>query len=128
MPQCASLVTFRDRNAAQVFAIFKNHSYFRHPKHLSYRALLFFWVIDLALFAVIAQDAQATGLPESLRMLPRLTVVAIIRDARELRSCRLPAALHASDVGTDDRLTVHSIWRNDANFVASIMPSAFSET
>jgi hypothetical protein len=55
MPQCASLVTFRDRNAAQVFAIFKNHSYFRHPKHLSYRALLFLWVIILGLFAVIAR-------------------------------------------------------------------------
>ena len=55
MPQCASLVTFRDRNAAQVFAIFKNHSYFRHPKHMSYRALLFLWVIVLGLFAVIAQ-------------------------------------------------------------------------
>lgn len=55
MPQCASLVTFRDRNAAQVFAIFKNHPYFRHPKHLSYRALLFLWVIILGLFALIAR-------------------------------------------------------------------------
>jgi uncharacterized membrane protein YpjA len=63
MPQCASLVTFRDRNAAQVFAIFKNHSYFRHPKHLSYRALLFLWVIILGLFAVIARmrKQQAAG-------------------------------------------------------------------
>jgi len=63
MPQFASLVTFRDRNAAQVFAIFKNHSYFRHPKHLSYRALLFLWVIILGLFAVIARmrKQQAAG-------------------------------------------------------------------
>ncbi len=63
MPQFASLVTFRDRNAAQVFAIFKNHSYFRHPKHLSYRALLFVWVIILGLFAVIARmlKQQAAG-------------------------------------------------------------------
>ena len=64
MPQCASLVTFRGRNAAQVFAIFKNHSYFRHPKHLSYRALLFLWVIVLGLFAVIARmrKQQAAGI------------------------------------------------------------------
>jgi hypothetical protein len=55
MPQCASLVTFRDSNAVQVFAIFKNHSYFRHPKDLSYRALLFLWFINLALFAGIAR-------------------------------------------------------------------------
>jgi hypothetical protein len=63
MPQCASLVTFRDKNAAQVFAIFKNHSYFRHPKDLSYCALLFFWLINLALFVVIAKmrKRQAAG-------------------------------------------------------------------
>jgi hypothetical protein len=55
MPQCASLVTFRDKNAAQVFAIFKNHSYFRHPKNLRYRALLFLWLINLGLLVVIAK-------------------------------------------------------------------------
>ena len=55
MPQCASLVTFRGRDAADVFAIFKKHSYFRHPKNLSYRALLFFWLIGLALFLAIAK-------------------------------------------------------------------------
>ena len=58
MPQYASLVTFRDSNAAQVFAIFKNHSYFHHPKDLSYRALLFLWLINLALFAGIARMRQ----------------------------------------------------------------------
>jgi hypothetical protein len=55
MPQCASLTTYRDSNAAQVFAIFKNHSYFRHAKNLSYRALLFLWLMNLALFAGIAR-------------------------------------------------------------------------
>jgi hypothetical protein len=63
MPQCASLVTFRDKNADQIFAIFKTHSYFRHPKDLSYRALLFFCIVNLALFVVIAnmrkQEAAA---------------------------------------------------------------------
>lgn len=62
MPQCASLVTFRDKNADEVFAIFKKHSYFRHPKDLSYRALLFLWLINLALFVVIARmRAQQTA-------------------------------------------------------------------
>ena len=63
MPQCASLVTFRDKNADQVFAIFKTHSYFRHPKDLSYRALLFLWLINLALFVVIAnmRKQEAAG-------------------------------------------------------------------
>jgi hypothetical protein len=55
MSQCTLLVTFRDKNAAQIFAIFKTHSYFRHPKNLSYGALLFFWLINLALFVVIAK-------------------------------------------------------------------------
>ena len=64
MPQYASLLTFRDRNAAQVFAIFKNHSYFRHPKDLSYRALLFLWLINLALFAGISRirEQQVAGI------------------------------------------------------------------
>jgi hypothetical protein len=63
MPQCASLVTFRDKNADQVFAIFKTRSYFRHPKNLTHGALLFLWLINLALFIVIAkmrkQDAAS---------------------------------------------------------------------
>ena len=51
-----------------------------------------------------------------------------IDDARKLPFSYIPAALHASDVGTDARLTVHFVWRNYGNFVASIMPSAFPET
>ncbi len=64
MPQCASLVTFRDTNADQVFSIFKKHSYFRHPKNLSYRALLFLWCMLFALSAVIARmrRQQAAGI------------------------------------------------------------------
>lgn len=58
MPQCASLVTFHDKDAAEVFAIFKKHSYFRHPKNLSYRAFLFFWLIGLALFLAIAKTRK----------------------------------------------------------------------
>jgi hypothetical protein len=53
MPQCASLVTFRNRNADEIFAIFKKHSYFRHPKNVGYRALLLFWLVILALFLLI---------------------------------------------------------------------------
>ena len=55
MPQCASLITFRDRNADQIFAIFKNHSYFRHPKNVSYRTLLLVWVVLLAALFLIAK-------------------------------------------------------------------------
>lgn len=55
MPQCASLVTFRDRNAEQVFAIFKKHAFFQHPKNLGYRGLLFCWLMSLALFVAIAK-------------------------------------------------------------------------
>jgi hypothetical protein len=55
MPQCASLVTFRDKNADQVFATFKRHSYFRHRKNLTYRALLLLWLANLVLLVVIAK-------------------------------------------------------------------------
>jgi hypothetical protein len=55
MPQCGSLVTFRGKDAAEVFAIFKEHSYFRHPKNVSYHALFLFWLISLGLFVAIAR-------------------------------------------------------------------------
>src|SRR5207249_3990832 len=62
MPQCASLITFRDKNAVEVFAIFKKHSYFRHPKNVDYRALLLFWLVVLALFLLIAKIREAADL------------------------------------------------------------------
>ena len=55
MPQCASLITFRDKNADQIFGIFKNHSYFRHPKNVSYRAFLLVWIVLLAALFLIAK-------------------------------------------------------------------------
>jgi hypothetical protein len=55
MPQCASLITFRDKNADQIFGIFKNHSYFRHPKNVSYHAFLLVWIVLLAALFLIAK-------------------------------------------------------------------------
>jgi hypothetical protein len=55
MPQCASLITFRDKNADRIFAVFKNHSYFRDAKNVSYRAFLFIWILLFAAFLLIAK-------------------------------------------------------------------------
>ena len=55
MPQCASLITFHDKNADQIFAVFKKHSYFRHPKNVSYRAFLVIWIVLLVAFVLIAK-------------------------------------------------------------------------
>ena len=55
MPQCASLITFRDKSAAQILAIFKKHSYFHRRKGFSYNTFLFFWFTNLLLLAVIAK-------------------------------------------------------------------------
>jgi hypothetical protein len=55
MPQCASLVTFRGKNAEQIFAIFKRHSYFRHLKNVSYHAFLVIWIVLLAAFLLTAK-------------------------------------------------------------------------
>ena len=55
MPQCASLTTFRSKNADQIFAVFKKHSYLRHPKNVSYRGFLFMWIVLFAAFVVIAK-------------------------------------------------------------------------
>ena len=66
MPQYASLATFRNKSAEDIFGVFKNHSYFHHPKNLTYRALLFFWLVSLVLLAAILkmrrQEAAAVTL------------------------------------------------------------------
>ena len=51
-----------------------------------------------------------------------------IDDARKLPFSYIPAALHASDVGADARLTVSFVWRNDGRSVVSITPSVSSGT
>ena len=55
MPQFASLITFRDNNTEQIFAIFKQHSYFQHPKNLTYRVLLVLCLMTLTLFVGITK-------------------------------------------------------------------------
>ena len=55
MPDHATLLTFRDKSAAEIMAIFKKHSYFHHPKNFSYNAFLFSWCVNLALLAVLAK-------------------------------------------------------------------------
>jgi hypothetical protein len=55
MPDCASLSTFRDKNTAQVMAIFKKHSYLQHPKSFSYGVFLFLWCVSFPLFGVVAK-------------------------------------------------------------------------
>jgi len=55
MPQCASLITFHDKNADQIFAVFKKHSYFRHPKNVSYRAFLVIWIVLFVACVLIAK-------------------------------------------------------------------------
>ncbi|PYJ23226.1 MAG: hypothetical protein DME99_03495 [Verrucomicrobia bacterium] len=55
MPDQATLLTFRDKSAARIMAIFKKHSYFHHPKNFSYSAFLFFWCVNLALLVVLAK-------------------------------------------------------------------------
>jgi len=55
MPQVGALITFQNNNASRVFAIFKNHSYFRHRKNLGFCVLLSFWLTILAAFVVVAK-------------------------------------------------------------------------
>ena len=63
MPDHAALYTFRDKNSAQIMAIFKKHSYFHQPKNFSYSAFLFFWCVNLALLAVLAMTRKEEVAP-----------------------------------------------------------------
>lgn len=55
VPDHSALLTFRDKSAAQIMAIFKKHSYFHHPKNFSYSVFLFFWCVNVGLLAVLAK-------------------------------------------------------------------------
>jgi hypothetical protein len=55
VPDHAALLTFRDKSAAQIMAIFKKHSYFRHPKNFSYSVFLFFWCVNFGLLTILAK-------------------------------------------------------------------------
>ena len=54
MPGCASLVTFRDKTAPQIVAVFKKHSYFHRRKNFSYNAFLLFWLTNLVVLTILA--------------------------------------------------------------------------
>ena len=77
MPQCASLITFRDKNADQIFGIFKSHSYFRHPKNVSYRAFSLVWIVLLAALFLIAKTHKR-DIVEVASYATALIVIAIL--------------------------------------------------
>jgi hypothetical protein len=58
MSQCASLITFRNRDADQIVAIFKKHSYFRHPKNLRYHALLLIGIVLLGVLLLTGKTCK----------------------------------------------------------------------
>ena len=79
VPQCASLITFRDKNADQIYAIFKSHSYFRHPKKLTYHAFLLIWLVLLALFMMLANCLFAVFQPPHYTLpMWELTIVSLV--------------------------------------------------
>jgi hypothetical protein len=77
MPQFASLITFRGKNADQIFAIFKQHSYFHHPKNLSFRTLLCLWVVSVAVFACVAK-IQKRAAAEAVLYATALTAIGLL--------------------------------------------------
>ena len=65
-----------ERIATDVIAVFKKHSYFRHPKNVSYRGFLLFWFAVLGLFIIIAKVRQ--GQPADLGLYASaLTVIGL---------------------------------------------------
>ena len=80
MPGCATLFTFRDKSAAQIVAIFKNHSYFHRRKSFSYNAFLFFWFTNLLLLAVLpkARKEEVAALSSYATALTLLGLVMML--------------------------------------------------
>jgi hypothetical protein len=50
MPGCASLLTFRENNAAKILGLLKAHSYLKGWRKFSYRKLLLVWLVLLLVF------------------------------------------------------------------------------
>ncbi|HEY2569770.1 MAG TPA: hypothetical protein VGI25_10650 [Candidatus Udaeobacter sp.] len=76
MPEQAGLLTFRNKSAAEIVAIFKKHSYFRHPKNFSYNAFLFFWGLTVGLLAVLAKRRKEE-LPAVFSYAAALTIAGL---------------------------------------------------
>jgi hypothetical protein len=77
MPQCASLITFRGNNANEVFGIFKKHSYFHHPKNVSYHGFLLFWLLLVVLFLLVAKIGKREA-SDRISYAAGLTVVGLL--------------------------------------------------
>jgi hypothetical protein len=80
MTGCASLITFRDKSAAQILAIFKKHSYFHRRKGFSYNTFLFFWFTNLLLLAVLpkARKEEVAALSSYATALTLLGLVMML--------------------------------------------------
>ena len=74
------------------------------------------------------REAQQARRCRSQFVRSRTDGARVIDDARELPFSGIPAALHASNMGANDRLTGCHIGRNCGLFVFSITLCAFSET
>ena len=109
IPQCASLVTFRDKDGDKIFAIFKGHAFSAIRRSSRYRALSGFWVGVLVGFVLNREAPASATLPISVRTLPRCGSRAV-HYAHQLPFSGIPAAVYASDVGANDRLTGCPIW------------------
>ncbi len=128
MPQCASLITFRNQERRTDFRHFQKSLLFP-PSKETYLPCSFDFLAGVPVLLGSNREAAASEtLPISVRMLAALTVLGAIDDARELPFSGIPAALYASNVGANDRLTGCHIGRNCGLFVFSITSCAFSET
>jgi hypothetical protein len=77
MPQFGSLITFRNNNASRVFAMFKDHPYFHHPKNLSFCLLLSFWLITLAPLVLVGK-IRGRGAADLASYTAALTVMGLM--------------------------------------------------
>ena len=126
MPQFASLITFRGKNADQIFAIFKGRSYFHHPKNLSFCTLLFFWTDKRRCICWHRENLEASGC-RCRFVCYCINSDRITDDGCKLLRYRLPTTFYSSDVGTDDYVADHPICRNHGCSILPITRSAIPQ-
>jgi hypothetical protein len=85
MAGCGPLITFRDKSAAEILAIFKQHSYFRRRTNFSYNAFALLWLTALSLLAVLAKVRKQQVAPISCYA----TALTLVGLATTLATCLL---------------------------------------
>ena len=76
MAGLAPLVTYRDRDAADIYRLFDRHTYFHLGRYISYNVFLFIWLMILVLFVTVLSRSRLGRRHAGEALLPYSTALS----------------------------------------------------